>query len=86
MSKQIVHYRGTPTFAFGIAFVEPVDHTSPLVSNTKVVRTSLVRKEIDENGIFETQNTVYVPYKNNKEENGTTSLADQKESVGNLSQ
>lgn len=59
--KQIVHYTGIPEFAFGVAFVEPVDHPSSLVSNTKRVVTSLVRKPIDDNGIFETQNTIYVP-------------------------
>jgi hypothetical protein len=58
--KQIVHYKGEPVFLYGVALVHPVDH--PFCSNGgKAATTSLVRKPIDENGVFETENSIYVP-------------------------
>ena len=42
------------------ACVYPINHTSDVVSNTRQVITSrVIRKEI--NGIFETENSIYVP-------------------------
>ena len=63
MSKPIVHY--TPTAFDSIilgfyAYVQPIDHTSPFVSNTKAVSTSRVIR-IEKNGVFETANSIYVP-------------------------
>jgi hypothetical protein len=61
--KAVVHY--TPSsddvIVYGqSAWVYPVDHTSPLVSNTKIVRTSPV-VAIGHSGQFETLNSVYKP-------------------------
>lgn len=61
--KPIVHY--TPTafdsVIYGFyAYVQPTDHTSPSVSNTKVFTTSRVIR-IEKNGVFETMNSIYVP-------------------------
>lgn len=56
--KPVVHYQVAvlPPIG-GSAYVYPVDHPSPLVSNTKAVRTSpVVRIDGDE---FETENTIY---------------------------
>lgn len=63
MTKAIVRYtpsehdiiiRGKP------AWVKPIDHTSPYVSNTQNVVTSKVLS-IKKNGVFETLNSIYVP-------------------------
>lgn len=40
--------------------LKPIDHPSNLVTNTRHVHTSEVVK-IEENGVFETKNTRYVP-------------------------
>jgi len=61
--KPIVHY--TPTEQDSIikgsyAYVQPTDHTSPFVSNTRAATTSLVIR-IEKNGVFETMNSIYVP-------------------------
>jgi len=40
--------------------LQPIDHPSYLVTNTNPVVTSNVVK-IEENGVFETENTRYVP-------------------------
>jgi hypothetical protein len=63
MQKPIVHY--TPTafdsIVYGFyAYVEPVDHTSPYVSNTRAVTTSRVIR-VENNGVFETMNSIYIP-------------------------
>src|SRR5271167_4493879 len=63
MSKKTVLY--DPDYlvalAMGIgALVKPIDHTSDLVSNKKMVYTSNVIR-VEESGVFETQNTIYVP-------------------------
>ena len=61
--KPIVHY--TPAEQDSIikgfyAYVQPTDHTSPFVSNTRAVTTSRVIR-IEKNGVFETMNSIYVP-------------------------
>lgn len=61
--KPIVHY--TPTVFDSIirgsyAYVQPTDHTSPFISNTRAVITSRVIR-IEKNGVFETMNSIYVP-------------------------
>ena len=61
--KPVVHY--VPTFTDVItvgfpAWVHPVDHHSPLVSNERMCRTSMVIA-IGEEGEFETNNTKYEP-------------------------
>ncbi len=64
MTKAVVHYRPDPDSDYIVhghtALVQPVDHTSPLVSNRKIVRTSKV-VWLYEGGIFETLNSVYKP-------------------------
>lgn len=62
MNKKVVHY--TPSelqlISKGVpALVFPVDHPSPLVSNTKMVKTSLVHSYNPTTGEFETLNTIY---------------------------
>jgi hypothetical protein len=42
------------------AFIFPIDHQSDFVSNKTVATTSKVIK-VEEDGKFETQNTLYVP-------------------------
>lgn len=67
--KPIVHYvtDNNPFIAVGKrVLVTPVDHPSPLVSNTKLVLTSEVLSYNQLNGEFETQNTYYKPLKENK--------------------
>jgi hypothetical protein len=66
MSKQVVHYTGKPVFYNGgwgrYAITQPVDHPDSYhVSNTKPITTSLIIKEMDKDGVFETQNTIYKP-------------------------
>ena len=58
----IVHYKGKPMFELEVgqpAYVHPIDHPSELVSNTKLVKTSLVT-EIHKDGTFRTENTLYI--------------------------
>ena len=43
------------------AYVYPIDHTSDLVSNTKLVSTSKVVSYNSKTGEFETQNSIYKP-------------------------
>ena len=43
------------------ALVYPLDHTSPYVSNTKLVKTSKVVFYNETTGEFETLNTLYKP-------------------------
>lgn len=45
-----------------VAWVWPIDHPGPNVSNTRMVRTSKVIRHMV-NGEFETENTIYVPNK-----------------------
>ena len=40
--------------------IEPIDHPSPFVSNTKPIITSPV-VTVGQHGMFATQNTIYVP-------------------------
>jgi len=60
--KAVVHYDTKKPY--GMAgkrfFCHPIDHTSPLVSNTKEVLTSEV-VWVHEDGSVETQNSLYVP-------------------------
>lgn len=61
--KPIVHYIPTPfdSIIEGFyAYVQPTDHTSPFVSNTRAVTTSRVVR-IEKNGVFETMNSIYIP-------------------------
>lgn len=62
MTKPTVRYTGVPAFIYGRAIVRPLDHPNPhgLVSNTKDVTTSSIVSGPDEEGTFETQNTIYV--------------------------
>lgn len=45
----------------GLAFVIPVDHTNPYVTNGQIATTSTIVKWDEETGTFETLNTIYVP-------------------------
>jgi len=58
--KPVVHYRSHPDSYLKVgerAYVLPIDHPSPLVSNTKMVFTSRV-VSLNSEG-FETMNTIY---------------------------
>lgn len=61
--KPVVHYVPGESDRISVgsgAHVFPTDHPSPFVSNTQQVWTSkVIRKEDD--GTFETQNTIYKP-------------------------
>lgn len=46
------------------AFLFPVDHPGPHVTNTTLVRTSPVLRVDVDTGEIETENTIYVPEKN----------------------
>lgn len=62
--KRTVHYKlGDMSYikAGQKARVYPVDHTSQLVSNTTLVLTSEVRVYDKTTGVFETENSVYIP-------------------------
>ena len=65
MLKKIVRYR--PCNDNGLitvgkcAYVYPVDHTSPLVSNQTLAKTSTVLYYDAATGVFETLNSVYQP-------------------------
>lgn len=64
MNKPVVHYDPSKTFMIEVGvsgFICPVDHPSELVSNTKIVRTSIVKKHDKSTGVFETENTIYRP-------------------------
>lgn len=60
--KKVVHYTGTyKVLDNGRAVVHPVDHPDTArVSNRREAMTSLV-VHIGEDGVFETQNTIYRP-------------------------
>lgn len=61
--KRVVRYdkaRGI-TVMGGRAFLHPLDHDSPLVSNTTVAMTSRVVAHDLQSGRIETENTVYIP-------------------------
>lgn len=65
MTKKIVHYDATKKSLIAVgmsAIVKPIDHTSPLVSNKKLVVTSRVIAK-HKCGRFETENSIYVPIK-----------------------
>lgn len=62
-NKPVVKYRPSESDRIRVghpAYVHPVDHTSPLVSNKRFVFTSPVVSKSDD-GSFETRNSVYVP-------------------------
>ena len=63
--KPTVHYDASKSSFITVgapASVFPLDHPSPHVRNTREAITSrVIRKEDD--GTFETQNTIYVPRK-----------------------
>lgn len=59
--KNTVHYVGKPMVLDGFAYLTPIDHTSDLVSNTKLVRTSKVVSYDEATGRLETLNSIYVP-------------------------
>lgn len=62
-TKPVVKYRRTESDRIVVghpAYVHPIDHTSPLVSNTKMVITSPVVSKSND-GSFETANSLYVP-------------------------
>lgn len=64
MSKPTVRYDTFLPFYIVVgesATVFPIDHPSPLVSNQKFVNTSEVVYYSKSTGVFETQNTKYVP-------------------------
>lgn len=60
--KRLVRY--DPSFPVhfvgGAALVRPLDHDGKAVTNTKMIMTSRVVK-IDDNGCFETENSLYIP-------------------------
>lgn len=64
INKPVVRYKrlppGTVLHEGQGAVIEPIDHPSELVSNTKPVLTSRVVK-LHFAGAFETMNTMYVP-------------------------
>ena len=64
MNKPTVRYKKDSLIFIRLdveAFLHPVDHYSPDVSNTQLVRTSQVRAYDKETGRLETQNTIYIP-------------------------
>jgi len=64
MSKRVVFYdpsQGAIIPLGSPAIVFPVNHDSPLVSNTKHARTSNVIQADPDTGVFETENTIYKP-------------------------
>lgn len=59
--KPTVRYKDAGPIVVGESvFLHPVDHTSPLVSNECLARTSKVVADHGD-GKFETLNTMYVP-------------------------
>jgi len=62
MEKPTVHYvRDSLQWAYNGVMLKPIDHTSPLVSNTRMARTSPVIAWDKETGRIETKNTIYIP-------------------------
>jgi len=62
--KQVVSYRPTMADVIQVgnsAWINPIDHPSEYVSNKSLARTSKVISFDEKTGVFETQNTVYVP-------------------------
>ena len=65
--KPLVHYRSADVFGIGkSAYVNPIDHPSPWVSNTTVIMTTAVISHNKETGEFETENTRYIPAQRNQ--------------------
>lgn len=67
MTKKIVHYAPADADIFPIrvgysTFVYPKDHTSSLISNKSLSKTSTVISYDEVTGQFETLNSVYVLY------------------------
>lgn len=61
---KVVHYQkaaGIQKLPNGSFIVHPIDHTSPLVSNSTHVYTSTVQAHDEETGVFVTQNSLYIP-------------------------
>jgi hypothetical protein len=63
MDKPVVRYRGTarPLMVSGTAWLQPIDHPSAYISNTKMVMTTKVLSWDEVTGRIETQNTIYLP-------------------------
>ena len=64
MEKQIVHYTPTDHDYIKVgdsANVYPTDHTSFLVSNSRICHTSQVLSYDEVTGVFETLNSIYKP-------------------------
>lgn len=62
--KPLVHYKRDEHNKIKkgqYAIVQPTDHPSVIVSNTRMVLTSIVKSYDKETGIFETENTIYHP-------------------------
>lgn len=62
--KPIVHYIINEHNRIKLArraVLQPIDHPSSLVSNTKLVLTSKVIMHNKDSGEFETENTIYRP-------------------------
>ena len=64
-NKATVQYRPSnfPIVEGTSAWVYPVDHTSPMVSNKQIARTSRVLSYDRHTGVFETMNSIYKPLK-----------------------
>lgn len=60
--KPVVHFikDNLVRYVGAITYVVPLNHPSPLVSNTCEVQTSRITS-VDANGGFITENTIYVP-------------------------
>jgi len=62
--RPVVKYRPSPNDVIKVghsAFIHPINHTSPRVSNNSFVFTSMVM-EVFKDGQFETMNTLYQPH------------------------
>ena len=62
--KPVVHYIPDVLDVIRVgtsALITPINHYGYLVSNTKLVKTSKVLNYNPETGIFETENTIYIP-------------------------
>lgn len=58
--KPVVHYSHVSGLRVGhSAYVQPIDHTGPSVTNSTVVVTSTVLRHERHTGEFETLNSVY---------------------------
>lgn len=66
-TKPIVHYDSEQDYFINVggrAFVHPIDHPDvQYVTNTTHVITSYVKVYDEKTGIFETENTIYRPWR-----------------------